>query len=280
VTDDLSRALEDAHRLAEAEDWEGMAELLRTQLRHHPDDPSVLCWLGVAEREMGLSGVAYERFRACLAAGAEDPLVMATAGAGLAAFDDPDAEGALRTAALLAPDLAYARLMYGAYLAREGLFEDALRELQAARDLEPDDPEVLYEVGIGLALAGERDRAVEALAQAAELDLDNGPVHTLLGLALLDQERVDEALPALIGGARASTDDLDSQLIAALASAAEGDDGLAWEMLERARLLATASDVEVLEDVEDRLDDADGARAFLLEDLAPLVYRQRLSERP
>ncbi|NIU80224.1 MAG: hypothetical protein GWN71_43835, partial [Gammaproteobacteria bacterium] len=63
---------------------------------------------------------AYERFKQALAQKPEDPHLLATAGAGLAAFDDPEAESALRTAAILAPDVAATRLAYGAYLSREG----------------------------------------------------------------------------------------------------------------------------------------------------------------
>ncbi len=46
--------------------------------------------------ELGLDGVAY---------------VLATVGDGLSAFDDPAAEGALRTATLLAPNLSQPRLL-------------------------------------------------------------------------------------------------------------------------------------------------------------------------
>ena len=40
-----------------------MAELLRGSLADHEGEPAVLCWLGVAESELGMEGVAYERFR-------------------------------------------------------------------------------------------------------------------------------------------------------------------------------------------------------------------------
>ena len=71
--------------------------------------------------ELGLDGMAYERFKRALALDPADPYVLATAGNGIAAFDDPDAERALRAAAVTAPQLPLARMMYGAYLSREGL---------------------------------------------------------------------------------------------------------------------------------------------------------------
>jgi Tfp pilus assembly protein PilF len=64
--------------------------------------------------------------------GAADPQLLALAGAGLAAFDDPEAEPTLRAAALTGPDLAVTRLHYGAYLSREGMFVEALEQLEAA----------------------------------------------------------------------------------------------------------------------------------------------------
>ena len=76
-----------------------MAEHLRAVLIDSPEDAAVLCWLGVAEREMGMEGVSYERFRACLATEPTDPHILAMAGNGLARFDDPEAESVLRTAA-------------------------------------------------------------------------------------------------------------------------------------------------------------------------------------
>ena len=90
------------------------------------------CWLGTAERELGLEGIAYERFKRALALEPTDPYVLATAGNGIAAFDDPEAEPALRTAALTAPGVALARFLYGAYLAREGFVEEGQKELEAA----------------------------------------------------------------------------------------------------------------------------------------------------
>ena len=109
-----SDVLERAHSLAEEGDWEGSAEVLLEYVEEFSDDPAIHCWLGVAERELGLAGSAYERFKQALALDPEDPFVLATAGNGIAAFDDPDAERALRVAALTAPRLPLARMMYGA----------------------------------------------------------------------------------------------------------------------------------------------------------------------
>ncbi len=137
---ELEQELERARQLGDEDEWQGMAEYLREMLERHPGDPAVLCWLGVAERELGMEGIAYERFRACVAAVPRDPHVLAVAGNGLARFDDPVAESTLRTAALMGDDVPFARTMYGAYLSREGMFEEALRELSAALALPPTIP--------------------------------------------------------------------------------------------------------------------------------------------
>jgi predicted Zn-dependent protease len=276
----VESALEEAHQLGEEGDWDGMAESLRELLEAHPGDPAVLCWLGVAERELGLEGVAYERFKACLAQAPEDPHLLATAGSAVAAFDDPDAEPALRTAAMLAPHVAYTRWMYGAYLSREGFLDEALAELQAARELDPEEPGISYELGVALALSGNGDGAVDELSRAVELGPDDAWVRVVLGLALLEQDRAEEALVELEAGARERPEDAEAQLLVALAAAGEDDD-LAWEMLERARITAWGADTELVTSVEERLDEGrDAARAFLVDELAPAAYRERLRQRP
>jgi len=60
---DVGELLGRAHSLADEGDWEGSADVLRDHLSDFDEEPAVHCWLGVAERELGLSGVAYERFK-------------------------------------------------------------------------------------------------------------------------------------------------------------------------------------------------------------------------
>lgn len=277
----VTEVLERAYSLADEGDWEGTAELLLEQLEEFPDEPSMHCWLGVAERELGLGGSAYERFKRALSLDPEDPFVLATAGNGIAAFDDPDAERALRVAALTAPELPLARMMYGAYLSREGFLEQALKELTAARELDPDDAEVMYEVGVAHALSGDHDRAADALADSVRLDPENGWVRVIFGLVLLEEDRTEEAAGELIAGARRRPDDLEAQLAAALATAATGREDIAYEMLERARMQSADVDAQLVADIEERLDAGpESAGAALDEDIVPDLLRARLQERP
>lgn len=278
---DRDTLLDRALTLADDEDWESAADLLRRHLTDFDEDPAVHCWLGVAERELGLDGVAYERFKRALALDPSDPYVLATAGNGVAHFDDPDAEQALRAAALTAPHVAVGRLLYGAYLSREGFVERALEELCAARELDPEDPQIAYELGVAHALAKEYDRAADALADAVRLSPDDGWPRVVFGLVLLEDERLDEAAGELMSGARLRKDDLYAQLAAALAAAATGRDDDAYEMLERSRLRAGEGDLALVATVEDRLDAGhDAAHRLLIEDLGPNMLRIRISERP
>lgn len=270
-----------AQQDGEEGDFATMAERLREGLGDFPQDPYLLCWLGVAEREMGHDGVAYEHFRACLAAEPTDPHLLATAGTAIAAFDDPEAEGALRSAALMAPDLPLARWMYGAFLTREGMLEDGLRELSAARDLDGEDATIRYELGIGLALVGRREEAIAEMYRSIELDAGDGWVHVVLGLLLAEEGRGEEAAGVLDEGARLRPDDVEAQLLAALAAAAAGAEDAALEMLERGRQWAEGGDRTLVDEVEARLDEGyEEAAAWLREQLGPAALRERMMTRP
>ncbi|MSR20200.1 MAG: hypothetical protein EXR91_04370 [Gemmatimonadetes bacterium] len=277
---EVEELLERATRLADDNDWGAAAELLRDYLEDFAEDPAVHCALGVAERELGMGGVAYECFKRALALDPTDPIVLATAGSGIAAFDDLDAERALRTAALTAPDVPLARLMYGAYLAREGFADDGVRELRAARALEPDDAQIAYELGVAYALAGQTEMACDALSDSVRLDPEDGWVRTVFGLVLLEAGRDEEATGELISGARRSPHDVDAQIAAALAAAASGLDE-AYEMLERARMLSAEGDLVLVADLEERIDAGDESAGLALrEDFAPDMLRTRLQVRP
>lgn len=278
---DREELLETALSFGEEGDWTGAAELLREKLENFSEDPAVHCWLGVAERELGMDGVAYDRFKSALALEPDDPYVLATAGNGIAYFDDPEAEQALRAAALTAPNVVIGRLMYGAYLTREGMVEDGLKELLAARELDSDDPQIAYELGVGYALAERHDEATDALSDAVRLDPEDGWTRVVLGLELLEADRLEEASGELLSGARLREEDTDAQLAAALASAAIGREGIAYEMLERARMRSAEGDLALVTAVEDRIEAGhEAAFSMLDEDLAPNMLRMRLTERP
>lgn len=277
VAEVLGRAL----TLGEEGRWQEAADLLREALPEHDSDPAIHCWLGLAETELGMEGVAYERFKTALSLQPEDPTILALAGSGIAAFDDPDAEPALRAAAMLGPTVSEARWRYGAYLSREGLLTDALRELDAARELTPDDPVVLLELAVARALGGEWDEAADALGEAIRLAPEDGWSRVLLGLVELERDGLEEAAMELEAGARLRPDDVEAQFLAALACSAVEREGLAFELLERGRVRGPPADQLLASEVEDRLDEgSEAARLFLERELAPGALRDRLMARP
>jgi tetratricopeptide (TPR) repeat protein len=281
---DVEAILQEALELGEIGDVEGMLALLHEGLQDSPDHAELLCWCGVAEREVGNDGDATDLFRRCLATSPEDPLILALAGNGLAASDDPEAEGALRTAALLAPTLPEARLYYGAFLAREGLLEDGLRELDAAKALDPDDSIIALERGVALALSGNPEAQME-FARTVDLDPEDGWAHVLLGLATLEfgergEGSLEEAVAWLESGARLREDDVEAQFLASLALGLLGRDSAAWEMLERGRMHAQGTDREIADAIEERLEAAEGNDELLMDALLPMAWRDRLMARP
>jgi tetratricopeptide (TPR) repeat protein len=279
-SDEVEEVLRRAFLHAESGDWVEMADTLTQALEEIPDDPYLLCWLGMAEREMGLDGLAYERFKAALATGPTDPALLATAGNAVAAFDDPAAESALRTAALLAPDLPQARWSYGAYLSREGMIDQALIELAAAAHLSPEDPLIQVEKGIAHALGGALEPAEGCFERAVELDPEDGWALVLLGLTRLQAGELDDVSGPLEEGARLRAEDFDAQLLAALALTVAGWEERGVEMLERARIVGGDAEASLVERVQDSLDEGPEAAGRLLAEIGPRSFRERLMERP
>lgn len=276
---DLQETLSQALELGEEGRWDEMAHALTVALRDAPDDPYVLCWLAVAERELGRDGVAYEYFKRAWQEEPLDPHLLAMCGAGLAAFDDPDAEAALRAAALTGPDVSVARLQYGAFLARAGNFEQALENLIAARDLDPDDPTIYGELGIAYALKRDFASAATAMEQALERATDDSWTRVLLGLVYLQQGEIEDAAEQLIQAADERTDDAEAQVLAALAAAAAGWDDSALNTIARAEFATEAADSELIEEAREAIEDgAEAAREFLNDELAPHALRDRMMQ--
>ena len=276
---DVSEILNQALQLGEEERWDEMAEALRSALTEVPDDPYVLCWLGVAERELGRDGVAYEYFKQAWAEEPLDPELLAMVGAGLAAFDDPEAEAALRAAALTGPDVPIARLQYGAYLARNGMYDQALDNLRAAVELDPEDPAIHGELGIAYALMNDFRQAASAMETALDLAPDDSWTRVLLGLIQLENDEIEAAAEQLVRAADERPEDAEAQVIAALAAAAAGWEDAAHQTIARVEYSAETYDEELVDEARDRIDE--GGREsleFLTENVAPVALRERLTQ--
>lgn len=269
----------EAESLGAEERWDQARDLLVEALPDHPDDALLLCWIGIAAQRVGDESEAYDFFRRALAQEPSDPFILASAGAGVAVFDDPEAERALRLAALTAPKFPFARSSYGAYLAREGMLDGALTELTAARDLAPDDASIRAELGVAMLLARKTDAALAELEEALSL-ADEPWLRGLYGLALLDSGRTEEGAEHLYKTSRERLDDLEIHLLSALASAAEGWEDEAYAAIARAEDAAEALDRDLIREVEEAVQDGpDAARDFLSEQLGPSLLRDRLHQR-
>lgn len=275
----VEELVSEAESLGADERWDEALELLLEALPENSENALLLCWLGIASERLGSEGEAYEYFRRCLAQQPSDPFVLAAAGVGVSTFDDPEAEPALRLAALTAPDFPFARSAYGAYLAREGLFEQALVELRAARALAPDDAAVRAELGMALLLSGAPADAADELEEALSHAEDSW-LRGVFALALLEAGRGEEGAEELHRSAEERPEDLEIQLLSALASAAQGWEEHAWAAVARAEAAAEALDADLVREVEEAVEAGeDAAGAFLREQLGPTLLRERLSQR-
>jgi predicted Zn-dependent protease len=276
-----AEVLEEAASLADEGRWDEARDALRERLEEDPENPELLCWLGIAARELGAEGEAYELFRRALQGEPRDPFVLASIGRGLAAFDDPEAEGALRLAALSAPDFPFARAAYGAYLAREGLWAEATTELEAARGLAPDDAAVRAELGTVYLLARRAEEGIEELEAALSSDPEDAWLRALYGMALLEAGREEEGAEELHSAALERVEDVELQLVYALAAAGEGWDDEAWNALSRAEAAAEEMDAMLLQEVEEAIEAGpEEALDFLRRELLAPTLRERLVQRP
>jgi Flp pilus assembly protein TadD len=260
----------------EGQHTEAFAMLLELE-RDHQESTELLCALGALAQHMGADGVAGDFFRRCLSFSPTDPHVLVTAGAGLSRTGDPEAEPALRLAALTAPDMALARLHYGAHLVRSGLVEQGMEELDAARTLDPDDVAVRHELAVGHLVAGRPAQALEELESAVAADEENPETRLLLGLTLLQAGEAARAAEELHPVAEPLADDGEVQVVLALCFALEGWESEAWLALSRAEAAERRPDPEILQDVEDALEAGEDAiRALLFDEVAPSTLRDRL----
>ena len=276
---DVETVLREALELGEEGRWDEMATLLAETLEEREGDPYFLCWLGVAEGELGNDGAAYEAFRECVDQDPTDPHVLALAGAGLAQFDDPDAETALRAAALSAPELPLARLNYGAFLSRTGMHDEALEQLRAARDLLPEDPVVRAELGAAHGLRGAAAAGVDDLEEALAMAPDDSWTRVLHGLVLFELDRREEAAEELVRAAQERDHDAEAILLGALAAAGRGWDGAAEDLLARAEYAAEGADIKLLQEAENAIRAGEAsADRMLRETLGPSALRERLQQ--
>jgi predicted Zn-dependent protease len=277
--DPLQARLAEASALGDQGEWDAALQILVGLESDHPDDAVLMCMIGVAARESGADGMAYDFFRRCVALEPTDPVLLTTAGMGIASSDDPDAERVLRLAAIAAPSILDTRRNYGIFLARHGLYETAIDELEAARALDPADIHVRFELGVAYFLGGRTDEGLEQLGEALGRDESDPWEQALYGLALAESDRLEESAEQLHAASVVLVDDWEIQAAAALAAAAVEWVDASWDALSRADL-SDGADQALLREVEERLEQGpEPAREFLREEVAAPLLRERLRDR-
>lgn len=274
---DLQAVLLEATRLSEDERDAEALDLLLEAEPAHAQDPILLCMIGALAGHLGAEGMAVDFFTRCLEQEPTDPQILLTAGAGLAAAGDPGAEPALRMAAITNPNLAAARMHYGAHLVRSGLAEQGLEELLAARTLDPADPDVRRELGIAHLLSGRTLEALDELEAASAAAPEDAEGRVLWALALIEADDLSRAAEELHPLAESLVEDGYLQLVLALLFAAQGWENEAWLALSRAEAVEPPLDPAAIREVEEAVEGGEGAARFLLvEELAPSALRERI----
>lgn len=106
-----------------------------------------------------------------------------------------EAENHFKTSLELDPDYATGRQWYAIhYLTAKGRWEDALREMKLALELEPTSLVMNSFMGATLYFAGRYDEAIEQCRKTIEMDPTFAVAHWHLGLAYEQKGRFDEAI--------------------------------------------------------------------------------------
>lgn len=274
---DLQSVLLEATRLSEEGQDSDALELLLESEGEHSDDPMLLCMIGALAGHLGAEGMAVDFFNRCLQQQPTDAQVLITAGAGLAAAGDPGAEPALRLAAVTNPELAPARMHYGALLIRSGILEQGVEELLEARRLDPSDADIRRELGIAYLLSARSDEALDELESASAAGPEDWEARLLWSLAMINAKEIDRAAEELHPLGELLADDGNTQLLLALVFATQEWEDEAWLALSRAEAAEPPVDPAALREVEEALEaGSDAAQLLLLEEVAPSALRERI----
>jgi adenylate cyclase len=127
-------------------------------------------------------------------------------------WDWPGAEREFKRAIALDPNSAVAHFDYGYFLADMGRLEDALPELQRARELDPLSAETVDQIGIAFMYRREYARADEYFRQAIAMAPDYYNSYLNLGWNLMCQAKTAEALPVFETAASLAPDFTPTQM--------------------------------------------------------------------
>lgn len=150
-------------------DWKGAAQHWRTLYSRHPEDKTIALALARDLRYAGDAPVAADVMQQAIARSGRDPALVAELGkAWLASGRQGLALKTLEEAATLAPDDWDVHSAYGVALDTSDRYAEAQVAYARALVLSPDNPVVLNNLGLSQAMAGKLDDAVATLKKAED----------------------------------------------------------------------------------------------------------------
>ena len=111
-------------------------------------------------------------------------------------WDWDTAERSLKRAVELNPGYAHAHIVYAAYLAIMGRFDEAIAKMKRSVENDPLSVRTHTELGNYLCWSGRLDEADEQLQKTLEMDQNFGLAHAHIGLCYSHQKRFEEAIKA------------------------------------------------------------------------------------
>ncbi len=117
-----------------------------------------------------------------------------------------EAEALFLRALEIAPHYALAHHWYALSLAAQGKLDEALAQVRAAKELEPDSPLVSAALGRICYFRREYTRAHQYLGEALELEPGLAPAHLARGLVFLQEDQPERSLEDFQEGLRAWSD--------------------------------------------------------------------------
>ena len=161
-------------------------------------------------------------------------------------WDWPGAEREFKRAIALDPNSSVAHTGYGTFLAYLGRLEDAVLELQRARDLDPLSPDIVVDTGMAFMYRREYARADEYFRQAIAMAPDYWDSYNQLAWNLVCQAKTADAVRVFEKAAALAPDFAQTQYALGYIYAATGRRAEALRILDHFKDLSTHQYVDAI----------------------------------
>ncbi len=188
-TEDFARRIREGNRLMEAGKYDEAAAAYNELVGKHPRDPGLLANLGMALHLSGKHAQAARQLEAALKLQPQNPPALVMLGGSYLRLRRPvPARAALQKAVALAPEMKEGHQLLAETLVALGRQEEAAREFEQWKRLDPRDPRAWYGLGRCYdSLATEEFQRVQKMAP------DSGYLLALLGREQQVQEQYRSA---------------------------------------------------------------------------------------